>query len=248
MRKMDWYFDHYGLLVVKPWPEPWTYDNGDAGDCAHNTGFNRFLRYCKFKNDPDQLNREQNKFAQELDMLEDPKKRNNYRRHPDETYWYSRSNNFSRDQQRPLVMAMGALKQKKRLFGLIWEQVKRFGLYQNNRHPDETRGWKMPDVPAPNHIGEYIRAIYMLGGVFKLIAVLYPVLVVCDMCGFIGTLFARKDWVNPNEADDDNRIMATIQAQLALPTPNSYRDWETDRKSTRLNSSHSRASRMPSSA
>ena len=27
-----------------------------------------------------------------------------------------------------------------------------------------------------------------------------------------------------------------------------YRDWETDRKSTRLNSSHSRASSMPSSA
>ena len=27
-----------------------------------------------------------------------------------------------------------------------------------------------------------------------------------------------------------------------------YRDWVTDRKSTRLNSSHSRASRMPSSA
>ena len=30
--------------------------------------------------------------------------------------------------------------------------------------------------------------------------------------------------------------------------PPDYRDWETDRKSTRLNSSHSRASRMPSSA
>ena len=29
---------------------------------------------------------------------------------------------------------------------------------------------------------------------------------------------------------------------------NSYRDWETDRKSTRLNSSHSAKSRMPSSA
>ena len=28
----------------------------------------------------------------------------------------------------------------------------------------------------------------------------------------------------------------------------SYRDWETDRKSTRLNSSHSGESRMPSSA
>ena len=31
-----------------------------------------------------------------------------------------------------------------------------------------------------------------------------------------------------------------------LGTP--YRDWETDRKSTRLNSSHSAKSRMPSSA
>ena len=31
-------------------------------------------------------------------------------------------------------------------------------------------------------------------------------------------------------------------------TIKTYRDWETDRKSTRLNSSHSRASRMPSSA
>ena len=31
-------------------------------------------------------------------------------------------------------------------------------------------------------------------------------------------------------------------------TNTSYRDWETDRKSTRLNSSHSAKSRMPSSA
>ena len=30
--------------------------------------------------------------------------------------------------------------------------------------------------------------------------------------------------------------------------PLRYRDWETDRKSTRLNSSHSGESRMPSSA
>ena len=31
-------------------------------------------------------------------------------------------------------------------------------------------------------------------------------------------------------------------------TIETYRDWETDRKSTRLNSSHSAKSRMPSSA
>ena len=33
-----------------------------------------------------------------------------------------------------------------------------------------------------------------------------------------------------------------------LPYELRYRDWETDRKSTRLNSSHSAKSRMPSSA
>ena len=34
----------------------------------------------------------------------------------------------------------------------------------------------------------------------------------------------------------------------AIPNTTKYRDWETDRKSTRLNSSHSAKSRMPSSA
>ena len=37
--------------------------------------------------------------------------------------------------------------------------------------------------------------------------------------------------------------------EKSLKTQNvAYRDWETDRKSTRLNSSHSAKSRMPSSA
>ena len=46
---------------------------------------------------------------------------------------------------------------------------------------------------------------------------------------------------NPNAFQDYYAWMYHITADL-------YRDWETDRKSTRLNSSHSRASRMPSSA
>ena len=51
-------------------------------------------------------------------------------------------------------------------------------------------------------------------------------------------------------------ILEPVQAQMKdsegnqYPTKVSgaYRDWETDRKSTRLNSSHSAKSRMPSSA
>ena len=39
-----------------------------------------------------------------------------------------------------------------------------------------------------------------------------------------------------------------IEVNEDIPSNAQYRDWETDRKSTRLNSSHSAKSRMPSSA
>ena len=39
-----------------------------------------------------------------------------------------------------------------------------------------------------------------------------------------------------------------VLGKSARHIPRRYRDWETDRKSTRLNSSHSAKSRMPSSA
>ena len=60
-----------------------------------------------------------------------------------------------------------------------------------------------------------------------------------------------------------NQLLKATMSKIAEPMSNAdggrrerrdkktggeYRDWETDRKSTRLNSSHSRASRMPSSA
>ena len=48
--------------------------------------------------------------------------------------------------------------------------------------------------------------------------------------------------------DEEAAIEASIKITIEKKTKSVYRDWETDRKSTRLNSSHSRASRMPSSA
>ena len=54
-----------------------------------------------------------------------------------------------------------------------------------------------------------------------------------------------------------NKIILAILVSLGLTVASHantmyavgvYRDWETDRKSTRLNSSHSAKSRMPSSA
>ena len=42
--------------------------------------------------------------------------------------------------------------------------------------------------------------------------------------------------------------LLVLLAGLGILASLSYRDWETDRKSTRLNSSHEFVSRMPSSA
>ena len=43
-------------------------------------------------------------------------------------------------------------------------------------------------------------------------------------------------------------VICTGECPIVCVTQRAYRDWETDRKSTRLNSSHSAKSRMPSSA
>ena len=52
------------------------------------------------------------------------------------------------------------------------------------------------------------------------------------------TFLKQKPYISPFDTD----------IRDYLETHPVYRDWETDRKSTRLNSSHSAKSRMPSSA
>ena len=56
-----------------------------------------------------------------------------------------------------------------------------------------------------------------------------------------------SQWVNPNETFKIGYNGKTRTAALNTDAF-MYRDWETDRKSTRLNSSHRSLSRMPSSA
>ena len=55
-----------------------------------------------------------------------------------------------------------------------------------------------------------------------------------------------------NTERNHERMTALLDAGYPVPkiyhVEKDYRDWETDRKSTRLNSSHSAKSRMPSSA
>ena len=85
--------------------------------------------------------------------------------------------------------------------------------------------------------------------------------------GFEEALIEKKSWSmvlqNPSRGykiaiDPITRCLSNPDSYAPITTPDIdshiknylpvYRDWETDRKSTRLNSSHSAKSRMPSSA
>ena len=64
-------------------------------------------------------------------------------------------------------------------------------------------------------------------------------------------VFDSKDEYDFNSAKFNYRkftVAIMLGLSLAANVWANYRDWETDRKSTRLNSSHSAKSRMPSSA
>ena len=63
---------------------------------------------------------------------------------------------------------------------------------------------------------------------------------------FGGNHAADKSLQATRETNKANAELAKYQNEWNLAQ--CYRDWETDRKSTRLNSSHSAKSRMPSSA
>ena len=73
------------------------------------------------------------------------------------------------------------------------------------------------------------------------------------LAGAIGTYLANGYAINQNGGVYNNGSalatgLTTFNTTDIVQIAYAYRDWETDRKSTRLNSSHSRASRMPSSA
>ena len=67
-----------------------------------------------------------------------------------------------------------------------------------------------------------------------------------DFSMFDGTYFEVSDDIRFKYLESNGNFYFTTSE--AIKKISAYRDWETDRKSTRLNSSHSAKSRMPSSA
>lgn len=115
--------------------------------------------------------------------------------------WHSDPGEFSRDQQTPLVIAMGLYGDKSRLWRLFRKHMFRLGKYQN------------ADVMGPTHFSYYLRAF---GWSWS-----YPILLLTDLAMVIGVLIrcwqASRD--KDDVGDDLNQILALLQAKLSLPTP-----------------------------
>jgi hypothetical protein len=173
-------FDRHGLIVQS---------NGDGGDTGQRTGMFYYVHH-----DPEG-------FSRALDVLEvEP---GLYVRHPFQDDFRDKIPRFSRDQQRPIVIALGKYRMYDRLWRITKNHMLRLGKYQNK------------DIAGPSHMGEYIRAFR-----FK---PLYPVLLATDAMLIVGSLEAAvvSRW-DPGFTDDNNHLMALLQAQDVMPTPLSW--------------------------
>jgi len=149
---------------------------GDGGDSAHRFGSYIFVKKLldqpetEWEDDVDSYY--SHGISQYIPENQLP------RRHPDPSRWYSRPDNFSRDQTRMLLAAAYAMDDvatSKRIMGNL---AKRLG-WHNNVRPNYVKPgqdgwkWKIPDNVIPSQITMYIRTTKN--------KLLYPLLVVLDV-------------------------------------------------------------------
>lgn len=169
--------DQYGFVVQA---------DGDGGDTAQRTGMFYYVH------------RDVEGFSRALDQLEVAP--GIYVRHPYQGDFRSDPRRFSRDQQRPLVIALGRYGMKDRLLRMAKQHALRLGKYQNL------------DFISPVGFGEYVRAFDTKA--------LYPTLLVSDFFLFIGSIhLVVTANFDPDEVDDNNHVMTLMQAQDVMPTP-----------------------------
>ncbi len=164
-----------------------------------------------------------------------------WKRHPDPREWYSRPEYFSRDQQRPLIIALGLAKNVKAVKDTLKKQIKRWGFYQNFRlfakDVDGKRKIVQGDIPSPLDWGYFIRA---LGWWWA-----YPLILISDLFLLLSSIIIVKESkLDPDKTTDDlGHIAALLQAKNSLPTPISW--FARIVYSGRLNAGKDIANRLP---
>lgn len=221
MNPFEPYFDFNGLLTTRQTtPDAIDYDGGDS---LQKQSMYRFGRYHSIVQNQDEYTRECTRVDHDFNMMEvEP---GIYVRNPrKDRMWWSDSRCTSRDQLRPMVITLGAYKNKTRLINFIKAQVRRgFFWYQNTHEIDGTKKKWGADIMAPDHLGELIRAMAMCGGWMLAVAlVLYPLVILGDIAGLIGMVINMYHWRDPEDADDDNLVLSIMQSTLIFATPFSW--------------------------
>ena len=84
-----------------------------------------------------------------------------YRRGVTPGEWYTKPDNFTRDQRAMLEMGMAVSGMNRELFESMLKIILRGGFHQNTRHgtDDPKNRWKVPDIITPGQMTTYIRGL-----------------------------------------------------------------------------------------
>ena len=178
--------DEFGLIVQ---------GDGDGGDTAQRTGFYYFAR--SFREDYREII-DYLELRQAICLLE--VRPGIWKRHFNQ---WTDEDDFSRDQQMPLIIAMGAWGITGPIVDTLWIHLARLGKYQNN------------DYASPEHWGMYVRALRWKPG--------YPIVVLGDLFMLLNSIILIVKSRDPDNVGDDlNHCMSLVQSYYWMPTPISY--------------------------
>jgi len=142
-----------------------------------------------------------------------------YRRGATPGEWYTKPDNFTRDQRAMLEMGMAVSDMKMELLQSMLKLISRGGFHQNVRHgtDDPKNSWKVPDFITPGQVTTYIRGL-ATSSLAKIVA--QPFLIVLDL----GLLFDVSTRGNSHDIDNmlatkllfDYKVNPTFVSKLAM--------------------------------
>lgn len=180
----------------------------DYGDCAQRDGTYLICKWLTEQNKPVGIEYVEMMWGHEL-------RAGVFCRRIDQNWW-GLETTMSRDQIKPLIIAMGFFGDTTRLFKLFIQFLLRAFFCQNTRGNWDDTATKLPDWAGPDVWANIIRS--------RRAYILWPLLLLCDLFIFANSLtriyYSRKNY--DDVGDDLNHCLDLVQAYHRLPTPVSW--------------------------